>query len=73
MQISVCICNRAATNIRFDRIFIRILVFGFVSFTFGIRLHEIYVIYCMVKITILQVDLYYNGLQLNMVILSKLC
>ena len=36
---------RAATDIRFVRIFIRILVFGFDLFAFGIRLHGIYVIY----------------------------
>ena len=36
---------RAATNIRFVRIFVRILVFRFNLFAFGIRLHEIYVIY----------------------------
>ena len=64
---------RAATNIRFDRIFVRILVFGFDSFAFSIRLHGIHVIYGKNYHFLVQVDLYYNGLQLNMVILSKLC
>ena len=64
---------RAATNIRFDWTFVRILVFGFDLFAFGIRLHGIYVIYGKNYHSLVQVDLFYNGLQLNIVILSKLC
>ena len=41
------VISRAATNIQFVWIFVRILVFGFDLFAFGIRLHGIYV-----KITI---------------------
>ena len=72
-QLKALISSRAATNIRFVRIFVRILVFGFDSFPFGIRLHGIYVIFGKNYHFLVQVDLYYNGLQLNMVIFSKLC
>ena len=62
-----------STNIRFVWIFVRILVFGFDSFAFGIRLHGIYVIYGKNYHFLVKVDLYYNDLQLNMIILNKLC
>lgn len=59
---------RAATNVLFVWIFIRILVFRFDLFAFGICLYVTYVMIILFVAFLVQADLYYDFYTINIMI-----